>query len=136
MNDPSDGGLAQLRHYGGFVLAGLVALCIDAVVLTVLTEAFGMSPYIVRLISISIAMIASWQINRRLTFAVTTPATFKEFGKFAAVSWVAQAVNYAIFAAILLMRPQTWPVAALVAASGLAMFVAYGGFRFGVFRKH
>ncbi len=124
-----------LQHYGGFVAAGLVALGIDAAVLTILTSALGLSPFIARLVSISAAMVASWQINRRVTFGVEEPPTLAEFSRFAAVSWVAQAVNYALFAAILLLLPDTSLIAALVAASLVAMFVSYVGFRFGVFGK-
>lgn len=125
-----------LQHYGGFVAAGVVALCVDALVLTALTEAFGVSPFVARIVSISAAMVASWQINRRITFAVKEPPTLAEFGRFAAVSWGAQAVNYSVFAAILLLRPATAPIAALIAGSLVAMFIAYAGFRFGVFGKN
>jgi putative flippase GtrA len=125
----------QVRHYGGFLAAGLVALVVDALILTVLTEALALSPFIARIFSISVAMVVSWQINRRVTFAVATSPTLAEFVRFATVSWAAQAVNYALFAALLLLRPETWPVTALVAASLVAMFVSYAGFRFGVFHK-
>ena len=124
---------SRLQHYGGFVVAGLVALSIDAVVLTMLTDGLGLSPFIARLVSISAAMVASWLINRRLTFAVKGPPSYAEFGRFATVSWAAQALNYSLFAAILLLLPDTSPIAALVAASLVAMFVSYAGFRFGVF---
>lgn len=132
----SEGGQPPpLRHYGGFVLAGLSALAIDAAILTLLMATFGWPPLAARLVSIAIAMVASWLINRTVTFAVRSRPTLAEFARFAAVSWLAQAVNYAVFAAILLVRPQTPPVTALVAASLVAMVVAYAGFRFGVFRK-
>ena len=124
------------RHYGGFITAGLIALGTDALVLTLLTSGFGLSPFIARLVSISIAMFASWLINRTLTFAMNTPPTFAEFGRFAVVSWLAQAVNYTVFALILLSRPETLPVVALIAASLIAMFVSYAGFRFGVFHRN
>lgn len=126
---------SPLRHYGGFVLAGVSALAIDAAVLTLLMTVFGWSPFAARVVSIAIAMVASWLINRTVTFAVQSPPTLAEFARFAAVSWLAQAVNYAVFAAILLVRPGTAPIGALVAASLVAMVVAYVGFRFGVFRK-
>ena len=126
---------SRWRHYGGFIAAGVAALATDAAVLMLLTDGLGLSPFIARIFSISIAMVASWLINRTLTFAVTASPTFAEFGRFAMVSWLAQAVNYAIFAAVLLLRPETHPVAALIAASLVAMFVSYVGFRFGVFRK-
>lgn len=123
------------QHYGGFLTAGIAALTTDAIVLTLLTNGLGLSPFTARIFSISVAMVASWLINRTMTFAVTTTPTFAEFARFAMVSWLAQAVNYAIFAAVLLLRPETHPVAALIAASLVAMFVSYVGFRFGVFRK-
>ena len=123
------------RHYGGFFTAGIAALATDAVVLTLLTSGSGLSPFTARIFSISIAMIASWLINRSMTFAVAAPPTFSEFGRFAMVSWFAQAVNYAVFAAVMLLRPETHPIVALIAASLVAMFVSYIGFRFGVFHK-
>lgn len=127
--------VSRTRHYGGFLTAGLAALATDAAILVLLTEGAGLSPYIARLVSISIAMVVSWQINRRITFAVTSPPTLHEFARFAAVSWFAQAVNYAAFAALIAWWPSLWPVWALIAASALAMFVSYAGFRFGVFKK-
>lgn len=135
MSGAHHGRPSRLRHWGGFVTAGIVALGIDAAVLTLLMAGFGWSPFAARVVSIAVAMLASWLINRSVTFAVRTPPTLSEFARFAAVSWLAQAVNYTVFAAILLVRPATPPVAALVAASLVAMVVAYVGFRFGVFRK-
>ena len=127
--------ISRARHFGGFVLAGLAALTVDIAVLSALTDGLGVSPFLARLASISLAMVTSWQINRRVTFAMTLPATLSEFGRFAAVSWTAQAVNYTVFVAILLARPESWPAAAVAASSLVAMFVSYAGFRFGVFRN-
>ena len=134
MNETKGIAVSRRRHFGGFIAAGLVALSVDALVLTLLMAGLGVPPLIARLVSISFAMVASWLINRRVTFARIEPPSLPEFVRFAAVSWMAQAVNYAVFAAILLLRPATWPVTALVAASLVAMFVSYAGFRFGVFR--
>lgn len=131
----TEGYLSHVRHYGGFVLAGGIALTIDAAAMVLLTSQTGISPLLARPFSIALAMIASWLINRTVTFRVRAPPTTKEFLKFAAVSWLAQAVNYGVFALILLSRFITDPVAALVVASLVAMFVSYIGFRFGVFDK-
>ena len=127
--------VSRTRHYGGFLTAGLSALALDAAVLLALTDWAGLSPYLARIISISLAMVVSWQINRRITFAVRAPPTLHEFTRFAAVSWSAQAVNYAAFAALITWLPALWPVWALIAASALAMFVSYAGFRFKVFKR-
>jgi putative flippase GtrA len=129
------GGPGAARHYGGFLAAGLAALATDALVLTLLTRGAGLSPFLARLFAIAVAMVVSWRINRRVTFAVAAPPSLAEFARFAGVSWAAQAVNYAVFALLLLARPATEPVAALIAASIVAMVVSYVGFRFGVFGR-
>ena len=122
-----------LRHYGGFVLGGVCALATDAAVLVALTHLAGVSPLLARPVGISLAMIVSWLINRTVTFQSAAPPSVAVIARFAAVSWTAQAVNYAIFAAVLLLRPGTEPLIALILACFVAMFVSYAGFRFGVF---
>lgn len=124
---------AYRRHYGGFVLAGGLAFATDASILEVLTRFAGMSPFLARIFGICAGMVVSWLVNRTVTFAMRTPPRVSEFLKFAAVAWSAQAVNYAVFAAILLAAPATPPFGALVAACFVAMFFSYTGYRFGVF---
>jgi len=126
---------SSLQHFGGFILAGAAALSVDVSLLRLLSEPLGLSPFVARIFSISVAMVVSWGVNRQVTFAITARPSWSEFTKFAAVSWIAQVVNYTVFAVVLLVRPLTWPVAAVVVASLIAMFVSYAGFRFGVFRK-
>lgn len=124
------------RHLGGFATSGAIAFTVDATVLTVLTRGLGVDPFAARLVAISIAMVAGWLSHRRLTFDVKVPASFGEFLSYAAVAWTSAALNYAVYAMVLLLRPGTDPLAALVAASLVAMTFSYLGMRFGVFRKH
>lgn len=123
----------DVRHWGGFLLAGLSALATDTAVLSLLTRTFGISPFIARPFGIAVAMVVSWTINRTVTFKVETPANLAEFSRFAGVSITSQIVNYLVFAAILLAWPALHPEAALLAACFVSMFVSYAGFRFGVF---
>lgn len=125
-----------LRHGLGFLVSGGLAFITDATVLQVLTSVVGLDPIIARLGSISIAMVVGWLSHRRLTFAVSTAPNLGEFVRYAAVAWFSAGVNYAIFVAIMLIRPETLPLAALVAASAVAMVVSYLGMRFGAFRMH
>lgn len=133
---PIDNGVpGAARHWGGFLLGGILALVTDAGVLQLLTAGAGLDPLVARPLAISVAMVVSFLVNRTITFAMPGRPTLAELGQFAAVSWTAQAINYAVFAAILLAMPATHPVAALIAASLVSMIVSYVGFRFGVFRK-
>lgn len=124
-----------VRHLGGFATSGAIAFTVDATILTLLTRGLGVDPFVARIAAIAAAMVAGWLSHRRLTFDVRTPATAAEFLSYAAVAWTSAALNYLVYAAILVLRPATDPLAALVAASLVAMIFSYLGMRFGVFRK-
>jgi putative flippase GtrA len=127
--------VSKFRHFGGFVLAGLMAFATDAGVTKLLMATTALSPFAARPIAILLAMLVSWGLNRTITFAETRPPSWFEFTKFAVASFGGQLVNYLVFAAILTLRPATDTTFAIAMASGVAMFAAYAGFRFGVFAK-
>jgi putative flippase GtrA len=125
-----------IRHGLGFLFSGTLAFLIDASILQLLTAVFDIHPVLARVVAISGAMIVAWLSHRRLTFRLTAPPSFPEFIRYAAVGWGAAAINYAIFAAIMLARPVTAPFFALVVSSLIAMVFSYLGMRFGAFRQH
>lgn len=126
---------SALRHWTGFVFAGAVAFSVDSAILMLLTRLLHVPVLVSRLIAITLAMVASWLINRTITFPVDGRPTRAEFARFAAVGWAAAAVNYGIFALLILAWPSLHPVAAIAIASLFAMTFAYLGMRFGVFRR-
>lgn len=134
-NDGVDftGRAALARHGGGFIASGLIAFLVDALMLWLLTRFGGLDPYSARLLAISVAMVVAWASHRRLTFNVRTPPSLNEFLRYAAVAWTAAAINYAIYAGILLAVSTVPPLFALVAATAVSMVFSYLGMRFGVF---
>ena len=126
--------LPPLRHWGGFLASGLIALACDATILQLGILVLGLSPLTARLIAISLAMVAGWLAHRRLTFSMNSRPTLAEFGRYSATAWTAAAINYVVFAALLVVVPGIHPLAALGAASILATFFAYMGMRYRVFR--
>lgn len=125
----------QMRHWAGFAASGAIAFTTDAIVLELLTRFAGVPPLLARIAAIACAMVAGWRAHRRLTFDLPTRPTLKEFLGYAAVAWTSAGINYAVFAAILLWRPSTYPLVALVGASAVAMVFSYLGMRFGAFRR-
>ena len=125
----------HVRHYGGFVLGGVSALATDMAVLALLTRVVGLNAFIARPFGIGTAMVVSWLINRTITFRATVPASLLEFSKFAGVSATAQAINYLVYAVLLLLVPALIPELAVVLACLVSMLVSYAGYRFGVFRS-
>lgn len=126
--------LPRLRHWGGFLVSGLIALACDAAILQLGILVFGLHPLAARLIAISVAMVAGWLAHRRLTFSLTSPPTLGEFTRYSAIAWTTASLNYVAFAIILLVSPGVHPLAALAIASILATFFAYIGMRYGAFR--
>jgi hypothetical protein len=81
-----------------------------------------------------VAMTSGWLSHRTFTFALKTPPTIAEYLRYMAVGWFVSAVNYGVFVIILLLRPVTEPLTALLGSSVVAMFFAYFGMRFAAFR--
>ena len=117
-----------------FGLVGLVGFLVDAGLLQGLLGA-GLGPFSARLISISIAVAVTFLLNRGWAFGTGGRDWRTELAAYIGVAAASALLNYAIFAAILFLRPATPAFLALIVASGTAMaasYLGYGGF---VFRK-
>jgi putative flippase GtrA len=125
-----------LRHGLAFLVSGGVAFAVDALVLELLTRAFGVPPIVARIAAIALAMVAGWLMHRTFTFMVEAPPSLAEFLRYAGVAWSAAAVNYGVFVLVLLAWPAVEPLAALVVSSVAAMTFSYLGMRFAAFRRH
>jgi putative flippase GtrA len=134
-DNESDSPQSPLQHWLGFAVSGTIAFGVDALVLKVLTRLLGLSAPIARIAAISLAMCAGWLAHRRWTFVVKEPPSLAEFLRYVGVAWSAAAVNYVVFVVVLLARPVTEPLAALMVSSCAAMAFAYLGMRFAAFRR-
>lgn len=126
--------LTDAGHWAGFLVAGGLAFLTDAGVLSVLTH-FGVPVLAARLAAIFQAMVVAWLAHRWLTFRMETSPTVQEFLRYAAVAWTSAAINYGVFALILLAWPGTWQMLALFISSIVAMAFSYVGMRFAAFRR-
>lgn len=124
------------RHLAGFLASGIMALAVDACVLVIGVRVFGLSPFLARLIAISIAMVVAWAAHRRFTFALTVRPSLNEFLRYAAAAWTTAGINYLVFATVLLAYPAITPLSALVVASIVATIFSYLSMRYGVFRRY
>jgi len=110
------GGAARwlLRHaFIRFALVGAAGYVVDAAVLALATRSFGLDPYRGRVLSILLAMTATWLGNRYFTFAArrargSVSAIAQEGLKFAGANMVGAAVNYAVYAALVRFAAPPW----------------------------
>ena len=128
------GAQHPLRHGLAFVLSGGMAFVTDAGILKVLTTVLGIHPIVARLVSVSFAHVVGWLCHRRFTFRLTTAPTLVEFLRYGGVQSAVLVLNVGIYVLILVLWPTLEPLLALVASSGIAMFLSYFGIRFAAFR--
>jgi putative flippase GtrA len=128
------GAQHPLRHGLAFLVSGTVAFLVDAGVLKVLAAVFGFHPVLARVVSLLLALVTSWLLQRRFTFRLTTPPTFAELLRYLGVQSTVAAINYGIFVLILVLWPAIDPLLALAVSCIIGMFFSYFGIRFGAFR--
>jgi putative flippase GtrA len=111
-----------LRFFG----VGGLGLVTDLAVFTLIVEHFP-HPLIARLVSLAIATLVTWRLNRALTFDHSGRHPTDEAIRYAAVAAAAQAVSYAVFAVLVVTVLNAMPQLAVVIGSVAGAIVSYSG---------
>lgn len=117
-----------MRRIVCFAFVGGVGFVVDAAVLSLLLARAGLDPFSARLLSIAVAMLTTWMLNRALTFAASSRHIVEEGLRYGGVGATSAVANYVIYCAVLLAFPAAPPVLALIVASAAAMFLSYAGY--------
>jgi putative flippase GtrA len=118
----------RLPRPARFIVVGCVGLLTDLCVFTAVAG-FGHHPLAVRPVSLGIATLVTWRLNRALTFAPSNRAQSDEAMRYLAVTAVAQGTSYAVFAALVLTVLTALPQAALLSGAAIGALVSYSGHR-------
>jgi putative flippase GtrA len=127
--------MAELARFLRFALVGGTGFFVDAGLLATFHHVVGLDPFTSRLISISISALTTWRLNRSLTFGASGRHQAVEGARYALVAAVTAALNYAIYAAALIIWPHLPPVAVAVGATIAAMGFSYAGYSRFVFQR-
>lgn len=100
-----------------FGFTGGLGFAVDASILWLMIRA-GLSPYSGRVVSLSVGIIFTWWLHRRVTFRTTAAPSWREFGAFLLQSLAGSALNYAVYSGLLWAGAPV--VAALVVGTGVA----------------
>ena len=117
---------ALVHQVGRFVLVGGLAAVVDFGVLSLIIYAGG-SRYWGRIVSVAVAMVFTWVLNRTLTFATPGPPTWREFTHYIATAIVGVLLNLAIYWTALRAGLPTW--AAFVLGTGLVTVFSFLRYR-------
>jgi putative flippase GtrA len=115
-----------VRTVRSFAIVGGAGFAIEAVVMTVLTQFAGWSVWYARIPSFTLAVLATWLLNRTVTFAGRgLQRRSTEALLYGVIQLCGAGINLAIFALCLLWWPQLGRLPVVPLAIG-----ALGGFAF------
>lgn len=111
-----------------FLAVGAIGLATDFCVFTALMG-YAPRPLLVRLVSLAIATVVTWRLNRALTFDPSGRRQSNEAMRYVTVTVAAQGMSYAVFAALVLTVLSRLPQAALLIGAATAAIFSYNGHR-------
>jgi putative flippase GtrA len=123
-----------------FALIGGVGFAIDGGVLTLLATLYGANIYASRLVSFTVATLATWWLNRRHTFGLKSAAEIAahahEYARYVAVQVGGGLLNLAIFSWLIYLDPGLRSIPILPLAIGAAAGLVWNfiGARLWVYR--
>jgi putative flippase GtrA len=118
-----------------FLGVGGLGLITDLAVFT-LMAAHGPHPLLARVVSLAVATLVTWRLNRALTFDRSGRPPADEALRYAVVAASAQAVSYAVFAALVVSVLAALPQLALIIGATCGALVSYSGQKLFAFRPH
>jgi putative flippase GtrA len=117
-----------MRRLTSFGFVGVVGLAVDAVVLALLIGWTMLDPLLARLVSIGIALLVTWRLNRRFTFGASDRPMAVEGMRYGGIGMASSVINYLVYSAALLLVAGLHPLLALAVGSGVAMAFSYFGY--------
>lgn len=109
-----------------FLSVGAVGLITDLAVFTIVLE-HGMHPLLARLVSLAVATVMTWRLNRALTFDRSGHRPSHEAIRYAAVTGCAQGISYVTFAVLVVTVFAATPQLAVIVGAAVAAFISYKG---------
>ena len=122
------GLLSLYRRFARFAAVGTLGLATDAGLFALLTG-YGAPEFGTRALSLAVATLVTWNLNRRFTFDASGRRGSGELARYALVALSAQGLNYLTFALLRGTVPAMAAMAALLCGAGLAAVLSFTGQR-------
>ena len=122
-------GISLLRRLPGFILVGAIGFLIDAGILTALMKSLEFGHYGARAISFTIAVTATWYMNRRWVFERNAVnMSRREYTSYLSVQVIGALINLSVFAAVIEFVPglARMPVIPLAVGAAVALIFNFG----------
>ena len=125
-DDPVRRLAATLPRPIRFLAVGGLGLVTDLAVFTLI---IAHSPHLLwaRLVSLAVATLLTWRLNRALTFDCSGRRPADEAMRYAVVAGAAQTVSYTVFAGLVVTILAAMPQLAVLVGATAGALVSYGG---------
>ena len=133
-SDPFRALAERLPRAFRFIGVGALGLITDLGVFTYVI-ALWPHPLAARVVSLALATLVTWRLNRALTFDKSGRHQTEEAARYVAVAATAQGVSYAVFAVLVLTVLARHPQVALLIGAGIAALFSYNGQRLFAFKS-
>lgn len=127
-----------MRRFAWFCLAGGVAFLVDAGVVLLMVNQWGIDAYVARIVSFAGAVTTTWQLNRMLAFrGHRALSLWQEWRRYVASQMGGLVINYGVYAAMVWSIPMVarWPVIGVAAGSAAGLVANYTLAKKFVFRQ-
>ena len=109
-----------------FLSVGVVGLTVDSGLFWSLFQA-GQGASVARAISLLVATVVTWWLNRLVTFSPSGRSAGAEMIRYAAVALAAQGFNYVLFLSLLRIAPGVHPLIWLFTSAVLTAALSFTG---------
>lgn len=124
--DPLRKHLEALPRPVRFLAVGGLGLITDLSVFSALIV-HGPNPLAARIVSLAVATLLTWRLNRALTFDHSGRRPADEAMRYATVAVAAQAVSYSVFAVLIVAALSAIPQLAVLVGAAAGALVSYSG---------
>jgi putative flippase GtrA len=101
-----------------------------------LVATHGAHPLVARALSLGVATLVTWRLNRHLTFERSGRNQSSEALRYLAVTLTAQATSYAVFALLVVTVLSKLPQLGILVGAAIAALISYNGHRLIAFAPH
>ena len=117
-----------MSRFSRFAVIGAVGFAVDALVLAAVLASTPLGPFAARIVSIAVALVTTWQLNRHLTCGPSARHPAMEGARYGGIGVATSVVNYLVYSASLWLVPALPPLAALAVGSAAALAFSFLGY--------